>query len=104
MEFTRKYKVFILIMILASILRLVNLGYSDYQGDEIKAFFRPNDDQSEVDFLLNQRKGPIQFIITGFIGYFDNNFSNRFIARLPFALAGIFSIYFFYKLVLLNYG
>lgn len=44
-------------LIFASLwLRLINLGYSNYQGDEIKALYRPQADQSMIDFLLNQRK------------------------------------------------
>ena len=40
-------------------LRLVNLGYSDYQGDEIKALSLPGSDQGLVGFLIEQRKGPV---------------------------------------------
>ncbi len=85
-------------------LRLVNLGYSNYQGDEIKALYRPKPDQNLLDFLLHQRKGPIQFLITYIMSFFNSNYDNEFLLRLPFALAGIFAIYFFYKLVRLEFG
>ncbi len=85
-------------------LHLVNLGYSDYQGDEISTLPLPNSNQSLVDFLLTQKKGPLQFIVTQLVKFVDPAFTNRFLARLPFALAGILSIYFFYKLVNLHFG
>jgi hypothetical protein len=53
------------------ILRIVNLGYSDYQGDEIKAFYLPAPGQSIPEFLFTQRKGPLQFIITGILTLVD---------------------------------
>ncbi|HEY5669395.1 MAG TPA: hypothetical protein VIS10_05305, partial [Anaerolineales bacterium] len=45
-------------------LRLVNLGYSDYQGDEIKAMWRPAPGQSGIDYLYTQKKGPTQFLVS----------------------------------------
>lgn len=92
------------VVLLASILRLVNLGYSDYQGDEIKALFLPNPGQPISDFLLNQRKGPIQFGITYLLKFIDPSYSNQFITRLPFAVAGILSVYFFYKFLKLHFN
>ena len=80
-------------------LRLANLGYSDYQGDEIKALFLPDTTQSISSFLLTQRKGPIQFLVTFILKIFDPTYSNRFFMRLPFAIAGILTVYFFDKFV-----
>jgi uncharacterized membrane protein len=85
-------------------LRLINLGYSDYQGDEIKALFLPLPNQSISNFLLTQRKGPIQFLITVLLKVIDPTYDNRLLLRLPFALAGIFTVLFFYKLVKLHFG
>lgn len=84
-------------------LRLVNLGYSDYQGDEIKALFFPNPGQTGLQFLLEQRKGPIQFLITYFLHFLSPDYLNQFVMRLPFAIAGILSVFFFYKLVKLHF-
>jgi 4-amino-4-deoxy-L-arabinose transferase-like glycosyltransferase len=80
-------------------LRLVNLGYSDYQGDEIKALFLPEEGQSIYEFFLTQRKGPMQFVITFVLKLLDPTYSNRFFMRLPFAIAGVLAVYFFYKLI-----
>jgi 4-amino-4-deoxy-L-arabinose transferase-like glycosyltransferase len=85
-------------------LRIVNLGYSDYQGDEIKALWRPASGQSGIDFLYMQKKGPTEFLVTYLFKFFDPTFSNEFLQRLPFALAGILSIYFFYRLITKHYG
>ncbi|WP_315790159.1 ArnT family glycosyltransferase [Fischerella sp. JS2] len=85
-------------------LRLINLGYSNYQGDEIKALYRPQVGQNMIDFLLNQRKGPIQFLITYIMSIFNPEYDNEFLLRLPFAIAGTLAIYFFYKFVKLEFG
>ncbi len=90
---------FLLVLFAASWLRLKNLGYSDFQGDEIKALFLPTQGQSILDFLLAQRKGPMQFIVTYIIKLFDPLYINQFLVRLPFAVASILSVVFFYKFV-----
>jgi hypothetical protein len=85
-------------------LRLINIGYSNYQGDEIKALYRPQDGQSMLDFLLTQRKGPIQFLITYLMSFINPDYDNEFLLRLPFTIASIFAIYFFYKFVKIEFG
>ena len=95
----------ILFLIIATLwLRLVYLGYSNFQGDEIKAMFRLQDWQGITDFFLSQRKGPIQFLITGLYSLIDPLFSSELFLRLPFALASIFSVFVFYRLVRLHFG
>ena len=66
-------------------LRLANLGYSDYQGDEIKALWRPAEGQSAMEFLYTQKKGPTEFLVTYAMRSFDPTFSNQLLQRLPFA-------------------
>ena len=85
-------------------LRLVNLGYSDYQGDEIKAMWRPAPGQSGIDYLYTQKKGPTQFLVSYLVRFIDPNYSNEFLLRLPFTLTGILGIYFFYRLVEMHFG
>lgn len=95
----------LLVMTLSTILRLVNLGYSNYQGDEIKALYIPLDENTTFfKFILDQRKGPLQFITTYLIKLIDHGYVNQFFDRLPFALAGILAIFFFYKFVELHFG
>lgn len=99
----KKHYLFITLLLLAGSLRLLNLGYSDYQGDEIKALFIPEQGQSISDFLLTQRKGPVQFLVTYLLAFVTPDYSSEFIVRLPFAVAGIVAIFFFYKFMLLEF-
>lgn len=86
----------ILIFLIALILRFWNLGYSDYQGDEIKALFTPEENENSWSYLLDQRKGPNQFLVTWAVRNFSDNYQNYFIVRLPFAFAGFLSVVVFY--------
>lgn len=94
----------IIVFIVSAVLRISNLGYSDFQGDEIKALYYPNSGQSFFEFILDQRKGPVQFFITYILKFIDPLYENQFLLRLPFALAGIFAVIFFYKFVKLHFG
>ncbi len=80
-------------------LRLVSLGYSEYQGDETQALYLPKADQTMVQFLLSQKKGPVQYLITAAIKAVSGGYSNTFLTRLPFALAGVLAGMFFYLVV-----
>ena len=94
----------IIILVVSSVLRLTHLGYSDFQGDEIKALYLPAGNQSLVDFIMEQRKGPIQFLITYLLKFIDPTYENQFLLRLPFALAGVLSVFVFYKFVKMHFG
>ncbi len=98
-NFFKKHSLFTLLAVITIFLRLTNLGYSDYQGDEIKALFLPEAGISIPDFLLDQRKGPMQFLITYLTRLADPNYSNELLNRLPFAIAGILAVLFFYKFI-----
>jgi 4-amino-4-deoxy-L-arabinose transferase-like glycosyltransferase len=95
---------FLLLIFVALWLRLVNLGYSDYYGDEIRAMWRPAPGQSTTEYLYSQRKGPTEFLVSYLVKVIDPNYTHEFLLRLPFALAGIVGIYIFYKLVRLHFG
>ena len=86
----------LLIVLLGGALRFVNLNYSDFQGDEIRALYIPIQGESFINFLLRQRKGPFQFLISYLVSLVDPTFTHYFIDRLPFALAGTLSLIFFY--------
>jgi len=85
-------------------LRLVNLGYSDYQGDEIRAMWRPAPNQGMLEYLYAQSKGPTQFLVSYLIKWIDPNYANQWLLRLPFSLVGILAILFFYYLVYIHSG
>ena len=93
-----------LVILAGFILRIVNLGYSDYQGDEIKAFYLPAPGQSIPEFLFTQRKGPLQFIITGILTLVDPLYENQLLMRLFFSLAGGLALIFFSLLAVSLFG
>ena len=92
------------LVIFSAVLRFVNLGYSDYQGDEIKALYLPSNGQSLTEFLISQKKGPFQYLVTYLLKFIDPLYENQFLIRLPFAIAGLLSIVFFYKFIKLHFG
>lgn len=85
-----------IVLILGAFLRFYNLGYSDYQGDEIKALFNVRNDKNFFEFLFDQKKGPNQFLLTSAMRGLSDNYYNHLVLRFPFALAGFFSIFVFY--------
>ncbi len=94
-----------ILMVTATALRISNLGYSDYQGDEIKALFiKENLSDSTWYFLLTQRKGPIQYLITYLLKFYDPTYSDEYLIRFAFAAAGIAAVFFFYKFVKLHFS
>jgi 4-amino-4-deoxy-L-arabinose transferase-like glycosyltransferase len=99
-----KFVPILLLVFITFWLRLVNLGYSDYYGDEIKVMWLPERNQSAIEFLYDQKKGPIEFLVTYLVKFRDPDYSNEFLLRLPFTLAGILGIFFFYRLVELHFG
>lgn len=105
LERLKKVKIPHIFLIFTTIwLRFVNLGYSDYQGDEIKAMLRPEVGQTLAEFLFDQRKGPLQFLVTYLMKFVTPEYYNYFVLRLPFAIAGALTIFFFYKMVRLHFG
>lgn len=94
----------ITVLVVAGILRFTNLGYSNYQGDEIKALYLPGQNESFFEFLMDQRKGPIQFLITFLLKFINPTYENELLLRIPFALAGFFAIFFFFKLVEMHFS
>jgi hypothetical protein len=105
MEF-RNHKLATLQMVLlvgvSFVLRLAGLGYSNFQGDEILTFCRISDYKSIyqfLGFLLEQRKGPVQYLITCAFSLFDPAFSSELALRLPFAIANLLALACFFLLV-----
>ncbi len=95
----------LLLVGISSFLRLINLGYSDYQGGEIEAFFLPSaGTKSVIEFLLNQRKGPNQYILAYLLKHVTPGYQNEFLMRLPFAVMGVLSVLFFYGLIQYHFG
>ncbi len=72
--------------------RFVYLGYSNLQSDEIKALCTIGPDETTVDFLLRQRKGPVQFLINCVTSQFNPTYANELALRLPFAIANSLAV------------
>ena len=84
-------------------MRFQYLGYSDYIPDEPGAFLfygkTPESNETAVRFLLNQRKGPLQFVISHIPYSLTGTFNNELAERIPFAIFNILSVVIFYKFV-----
>jgi len=90
-----------ILFVLTVFIRFDGLGYSTFVGDETKTIFLRKD-QSIFDFLMDQRKGPVQFLIVWFMENITNSY-DEFFLRLPFAILGVlvvFSFYYFLRYVL----
>lgn len=94
-----KLEVFLLILvgIISICLRFIDLGYHHYYGDEVKTLFLRKD-QSAFDFLMEQRKGPVQFLMVWGMEKISGGF-DEFFVRFPFAVFGFLLIYVFYYFV-----
>jgi 4-amino-4-deoxy-L-arabinose transferase-like glycosyltransferase len=101
---TLQHAVLGVVLCVGAFLRLWNLGYSNFQGDEVKALFPSGDDLDLSGFLFDQRKGPLQFLVTFAIRLIDPQYSSELLVRLPFALAAVASLWFFYRFVQLQFG
>ena len=80
-------------------LRFPHLGYSDYIGDEHKSFFQPEEGQSGWEFFMEQRKGPMQFVVSYIPYLFTQDWNNELAERLPFTILGTLAVFVFYALI-----
>jgi hypothetical protein len=91
-----RYLLPLALILAAGFLRLTNLGYSEFQGDESRAMLMAAGViRGEDGILFLHRKGPAEILIPAAF-YALNGVTNELVARLPFALAsivGVLSIY-----------
>jgi len=85
----------------SSYLRFVNLGYSEFQDDEKKTRIQPLGDDTVLEFLLSQRKGPMQFLVAYIpLNYFKvDGYVNELAVRLPFTIASLLSVFVLYAFI-----
>lgn len=90
------------VLLVTASLRLWDLGYSNFYGDETKTLF-VRKDVSAKDFMFSQRKGPTQFLavwgMEKLAGY-----NSELYARLPFAISGTLVVLVIYLLISRLYG
>jgi len=92
----------VFLIVVSLVLRFVELGYSNFQGDEILTLCKYTDYKSVLQFLaylLGQQKGPVQYLITCAYSLFDPSFSSELAIRLPFAIANLAALACFFLLV-----
>jgi len=81
-----------LIILLAVLLRLGNLGYSEYLGDETDVVYRARQViLGNLGELFLQRKGPVQVMMTAAFALGTNSF-DELALRFPFAWASVLSV------------
>ena len=101
--YCRRQNLFLLfILIMSAFLRFYQLGYSHFYGDEIKTLYLRKD-VSAFNFLMNQRKGPVQFVTSWVAEKISGGYDELWI-RLPYAAAGTLLVYIFYYFVRQNFG
>lgn len=91
----------VLLIGVSIVLRLVGLGYSNFQGDEILTLCNVSDHKSPYQllaYLLRQNKGPVQYLITCAFSIFDPTFSSELALRFPFAIANLLAVACFFFL------
>lgn len=90
-------KILLLFLILISTaFRFWDLGYSDYIPDEYKSFMILKEGETVSDFFLNQRKGPMQFLVNLGTFYFSENYKNELLHRIPFTIISVLNVYLFF--------
>lgn len=96
---TRTLAVLVFLCVLSFPLRFKDLGYSDYIGDERKAFIQLDSGQNLYDFFLTRRKGPMQFLVSEMPHFITKDFRNEYAQRLPFAITSVAAVAAFYLMV-----
>jgi 4-amino-4-deoxy-L-arabinose transferase-like glycosyltransferase len=90
-----------MILLASAFLRLSNLSYSHFQGDEIKALYPL--DAAFPDFLFDQNKGPMQFLVTLAVSLVTGGYEES-ITRIPFALASLATVYLVFRIAREHWG
>lgn len=99
-KYPKIFTLFLFLIIGFSIfVRIQDLGYSNFQGDEVNTvdFIYEMKNNDVVGYLFSQKRGPTQYLINltnvGLFGY-----HNEFLIRLPYVLFGILAIFSLYYL------
>ncbi len=91
----------VLIFCVTFSLRFINLGYSEFQDDEKKAIIRVRQGSNVFEFFMQQRKGPMQFLVSSIpLSMNGWDTTDEFFIRLPFAIIGTLSACILYLLLL----
>jgi hypothetical protein len=81
-----------LLVLVAGSLRLVDLGYSEFQGDEASILHRASAIVQDVnEAVLAHRKGPGEILVAAYFGQLVGRVTEAD-ARFPFAIASVMSV------------
>lgn len=94
--------VILFLLVTSTFLRFHQLGYSSFYGDETKALYW-NKGIPASKFFLEQRKGPVQFLVAWFTEKASGGFEEGTL-RLPFAFASLLSVFVMYIFLRRRYG
>ncbi|MFC1700150.1 ArnT family glycosyltransferase [Patescibacteria group bacterium] len=99
---SKKWEVILVgaVVVALGFLRFYNLGHSEYIPDETTVLYPLKESRGfSREFFLNQRKGPLQFVISYIPFIFEKNIFDEGVFRLPFAIASTLSLVFFYLFI-----
>lgn len=97
-KFSRNEALFLLLLfVITVLLRAPQLGYSHFYGDETKVLYLRKDTAAS-DFMLNQRKGPVQFVAAWGMEKITGEF-DELSTRIPFLIAGVLAVFAFYFMI-----
>jgi hypothetical protein len=83
----------LVLLVTASLVRFVNLGYADFQGDEARAALRAAAViQGYEDVLMLHKKGPTEILIPTALYTLTGHLTES-TARLPFAIANLVALF-----------
>lgn len=102
MAIKKELVILAIIIFFSAFVRFYQLGYSHFYGDEIKTLYLRKD-FSAFNFLMNQRKGPGQFLVSWLMEKVSGGYSEVAI-RFPYALVGTSLVLMFYLFVRQNFG
>lgn len=79
--------------------RFYNLEYSDFQDSERTTRFILSEGETWQEFLLEQRKGPLQFLLTVIPLSITNDPTNNLALRLPFSIFNFLCFIILYLII-----
>ncbi|MBN1401200.1 MAG: glycosyltransferase family 39 protein [Anaerolineae bacterium] len=92
LRLSRRWAALVAVLILATLLRFVHLGYSEFQGDEVAVLHRAAAAiAGREDALFLHKKGPAE-ILLAMVPYAASQRVSELAARLPYALASVATV------------
>jgi len=98
LDYGKRWLALLILLLVAAVFRLANLGYSEFQGDEVAVLHRATDVlQGRDDALFLHKKGPAEILLAT-LTYGAAWRINEGVARFPFAMANLCGVVGLYVL------